>query len=78
MHDGDAVDPLLDPINEPIEAFYGDGAYDQWKVYETLEHEAAKPVIPPSKNAKVKRHGNSDQPRLPATRRCGRSEPGAE
>lgn len=65
VHDGDAVDPLLDQIDEPIEMFYGDGAYDQWKVYDRLEHEAAKPVIPPRKNAKIKRHGNSNDYPLP-------------
>ena len=64
-HDGDAVDPLLDQIDEPIESFYGDGAYDQWKVYDRLEREAALPLIPPRKNAKIKRHGNSSGPRLP-------------
>ena len=65
LHDGDAVDPLLDQIEEPIESFYGDGAYDQWKVYDRLEEEAARPLIPPRKNAKIKRHGNSSEPRLP-------------
>ncbi|MEM8495708.1 MAG: transposase, partial [Planctomycetota bacterium] len=33
--------------------------------YERLECEAARPVIPPRKNAKLKRHGNSSEPRLP-------------
>ena len=65
VHDGDAVDPLLDQIDQPVETFYGDGAYDQWKVYDALEHEATQPVIPPRKNAKIKRHGNSGDHRLP-------------
>ncbi len=64
VHDGSQVDAILDQIEDPIERFYGDGAYDQRKVYESLEWEAAEPVIPPRKNAQLWQHGNSTQPRL--------------
>lgn len=64
-HDADLVAPLIEQVERPIEKFYGDGAYDQRKVYETLECEAAQPVIPPRKNAKIWRHGNSGEHRLP-------------
>jgi len=65
QHDGDAVEPMLNQIDDPIETFYGDGAYDQRKVYNVLECEAANPVIPPRKNAKLWRHGNSNGPKHP-------------
>jgi len=63
--DAAQVNDLLDQVEEPIVKFYGDGAYDQWKIYTALEREAIKPVIPPQKNAVIKRHGNSSEPRLP-------------
>ena len=65
VHDADQVDDLLDQIDAPMDAFYGDGAYDQWKVYGTLEGNGIRPIIPPRRNAKIKRHGNSSQPPLP-------------
>jgi len=64
-HDADQVDDLLEQIDGSINAFYGDGAYDQWKVYETLADEEIRPIIPPRKNAKIKQHGNADCPPLP-------------
>jgi hypothetical protein len=64
-HDADQVDKLLDQIDAPANAFYGDGAYDQWKVYETLAARGTQPIIPPRRNAKIKQHGNSSRPRLP-------------
>jgi len=35
----------------PIDAFYGDGAYGQWKVYGRLAAAAIEAIIPPRKNA---------------------------
>jgi Transposase DDE domain len=64
-HDADQVDDLLDQVDGSINAFYGDGAYDQWKVYKTLAKEQIQPVIPPRKNAKIKQHGNVAGPPLP-------------
>jgi hypothetical protein len=64
-HDADQVDELLHQIDAPVDRFYGDGAYDQWKVYETLDEQSVQPVIPPRHNAKIKRHGNSSRPPLP-------------
>ena len=65
VHDADQVDNLLEQIDGPVDAFYGDGAYDQWKVYGTLETKKIRAIIPPRRNAKIKRHGNSGQPPLP-------------
>ena len=64
IHDADPVEAMIGQIEEPIERFFGDGAYDQRKVYDALEFEAAEPVIPPRKNAKLWQHGNSSQPKL--------------
>lgn len=63
-HDADQVDDLLEQIDGSIDAFYGDGIYDQWKVYETLAERQIQPIIPPRKNAKIKQHGNADCPPL--------------
>jgi hypothetical protein len=60
-HDADQVDGLLDQVNGPVAAFYGDGAYDQWKVYDSLSERTIQPIIPPRRNAKIKQHGNARQ-----------------
>jgi DDE family transposase len=60
-HDADQVDELLDQVNGPVDAFYGDGAYDQWKVYDSLGGREIQPIIPPRRNAKIKQHGNAHQ-----------------
>lgn len=62
-HDADLVEPIIDQVDEHVERFFGDGAYDQRKVYDILEREAADPVIPPRKNATLWQHGNSKKPR---------------
>jgi hypothetical protein len=64
-HDADQVEGLLDQVDGPVNAFYGDGAYDQWKVYGGLAEREIQPIIPPRKNAKIKQHGNSGQSPLP-------------
>ena len=59
VHDADQVDDLLDQVDTDVEAFYGDGAYDQWKVYQSLDSRKVWSIIPPRKNAKIKQHGNA-------------------
>jgi hypothetical protein len=56
---------LLDKVPNKVDKFYGDGAYDKWNVYETLSKRNIVPIIPPRKNAKIKRNGNSQLPPLP-------------
>jgi hypothetical protein len=79
-HDADQVDDLLEQIESPIDSFGGDGAYDQWKVYEGLAEQEIEAIIPPRKNAKIKQNGNSSQLPLPrdeairGIRRVGRKE----
>jgi hypothetical protein len=64
-HDADQVDALLDQIAGPMKTFYGDGAYDPWKVRETLAEQRIQQIIPPRRNAKIKRHGNASGSPLP-------------
>lgn len=35
-HYADQVNSLLDQVNGPVDAYYGDGAYDQWEVHDSL------------------------------------------
>ena len=78
--DAGQVDPLLDQVAGKIGAFYGDGAYDKWKVYAALDNRKIKAIVPPQRNAKIKQHGNSSDPPLPrdtairAIRRRGRRQ----
>jgi hypothetical protein len=77
-HDADQVDDLLDQVRSPVDSFYGDGAYDQRKVYRTLAGRAVRAIIPPRRNAKISQHGNAGRSPLPrdvairAIRRQGR------
>jgi hypothetical protein len=79
-HDADQVEELLGQIETPVASLAGDGAYDQWKVYEALEIQEIEPLIPPRQNAKIKQHGNSRESPLPRDeaireiRRVGRQE----
>jgi len=57
--DASQVDGLLDQVAAPTDRFYGDGAYDQWKIYETLDKRGTQAIIPPRRNAKITQHGNS-------------------
>lgn len=67
-HDCSQVTPLL---VETVEAtgsvthVGGDGAYDKWKSYRAIEAIEAEPVIPPQKNATIKKHGNCKGAPLP-------------
>lgn len=60
-HDGDAALPLLERVEQEVKTFYGDGAYDQWKVRDYLKERGTHQIIPPRKNAKIKQHGNSSE-----------------
>jgi len=62
--DAEAVPDLLEQVENPIDGAAGDGAYDRQVVYDALESRSARAVIPPRRDAKVKRHGNSTGPRL--------------
>jgi len=62
VHDSEMLDPLLDqlPKEQHVNQCSGDGAYDTRKCYETLKSHAVPIVtIPPQKNAKIWKHGNT-------------------
>lgn len=59
VDDGAMVDVLLDDVEGEIKKMAGDGGYDHKKVYEQLSKRKIKPVIPPRKNARITKHGNS-------------------
>lgn len=61
--DADQVPALLAQVEPPVAKLYGDGAYDKWKLYDSLAE--IQPVIPPRRGASIRRHGNSSAPRLP-------------
>src|SRR5262249_43753535 len=57
--DAETVPSLLDQVDNPVERAAGDGAYDRQEVYDALEGRSAGAVVPPRRDAKIKRHGNS-------------------
>jgi hypothetical protein len=62
--DAEAVPALLEQVDNPVEAAEADGAYDQQLVYDALERRGARAVIPPRRDAKIRRHGNTAGRRL--------------
>lgn len=58
VDDASMVEPILRKIKGKVKKFGGDGGYDKIKVYEVLEKEKIKSIIPPQKNARISKHGN--------------------
>lgn len=77
--DAAQVTGLLSQIGEEIDLAAMDGAYDQHDMHELFAERGAQALIPPSKDARIRLHGNSTGPPLPrdeilrAMRRTGRS-----
>jgi len=71
-HDGTAALPLLEQIDAELQTFYGDGAYDQQKVYDAVERRDACALIPPRKGAKQSHRPNSSWDRNEAIRQIDR------
>jgi hypothetical protein len=65
VDDAEEVDRLLKPIDREVASAAADGAYDKRKVYRVLEPRTGRILIPPRKNARIWRHGNSSGPPLP-------------
>ena len=59
VDDAAMVKPVLEKIKSKVQKFGGDGAYDKTKVHAILEKEKIKPIIPPRKNARISKQGNS-------------------
>jgi hypothetical protein len=66
VSDDAAVAVLLKQIEQEMDEFAADGAYDKRKVYDALnEHSPnVKILIPPRKNARIWKHGNTKAERL--------------
>ena len=62
--DAEAVPCLFELVENPVERASADGAYDRRAVYAELDRRGARAVIPPRRDAKIRRHGNSSGPRL--------------
>jgi len=79
-HDADQVEELVEQVDGSVSCFWGDGAYDQRKVYDALAERKIDVIVPPRKNAKIWQHGNSGDDPLPrdeairTIRRVGRKE----
>jgi hypothetical protein len=63
--DGQVLPDLLDQVSAEINQVSGDGAYDKRNCYGAIGKRKAKAAIPPRRNAKVWRHGNTKEERLP-------------
>jgi len=82
VSDDQAVEKLLDQIEQTIIDFAADGAYDKRKVYDSLNAHSpdVNILIPPRKNARIWKHGNTKTERLKrdenlrAIRKDGRKE----
>lgn len=82
VSDGDVVETLLQQIEQDIAKFAADGAYDKRKVYDSLNAHSPEVniLIPPRKNARIWKHGNTKTQRLKrdenlrSIRRQGRQE----
>lgn len=69
VHDGDQDGPLLEQVESDDKMFYCDGAYDQWKVHDSLAEQEIEAVIPPRKNAKTSSMATPVKSLYPATKR---------
>jgi hypothetical protein len=65
VDDAEEADGLLRATGRALVSVAADGAYDQRKVYRALEGHEARILIPPRRNARIWRHGNSAGPPLP-------------
>jgi Transposase DDE domain len=82
VSDDQAVKELLGQIEQTIIDFAADGAYDKRKVYDSLNTHSPEVniLIPPRKNARIWKHGNTKTERLKrdenlrAIRKDGRKE----
>jgi hypothetical protein len=61
--DAETVPALLEQVENPVASAAGDGAYDRQEVYDALDRRSARALVPPRRDAKIKRHGNTSGPR---------------
>jgi hypothetical protein len=56
--DGEVLPDLLEQIDSCIDQVSGDGAYDTFDCYDTINERGALAIIPPRSNSKIQQHGN--------------------
>jgi IS5 family transposase len=64
VHDTNPVPSMLDSLDNAVNKFYGDGIFDTAKMYKEADKRDIVTIIPPKKNARLHRHGNSHLPKL--------------
>lgn len=64
-NDAHQVELLWEQVSLDVETFYSDGAYDQWKVYETHDASGVDVIIPPRNYTNIKQRGNHSAAPLP-------------
>ena len=67
VSDAEALTAMLKEIDQQIENFSGDGAYDKRSVYDDIQKHSpdCRIHIPPRKNARIWQHGNCKAPPHP-------------
>jgi hypothetical protein len=58
-HDSEVFPELLTQVSGTIKQVSNDGGYDTASCYEAIETRGARAIIPPRKDAKIWRHGNT-------------------
>jgi hypothetical protein len=74
VHDTVPVAGMLDEQKSRVGQFYGDGIFDTWDLYSTLDQRGIEPVVPPQRNAVLTRHGTASCRNCRETRRSGVAE----
>ena len=62
--DSEVLPDLLGQVDGKINTVSGDGGYDSIDSYERIGSLGAKPLIPPRKDAVIRKHGNCHSPPL--------------
>jgi hypothetical protein len=68
VDDAAMVKAVLEKIKNRVKKCGGDGAYDKTKVYAVFRKRKYPPIIPPRKNARIKKHGNAHRRTKPRDR----------
>jgi hypothetical protein len=78
--DNELFDDLIDAIPGEIDQVSADGAYDSKDCYAKAKEKGFRPVFPPRRGARLKKHGNCSGPKnqrdehLREIRSCGRKQ----
>lgn len=62
--DNELFEDLISGFEDHTSDVSADGAYDDSKIYDFCQRHGINPLIPPKKNAKIKQHGSSKNPKI--------------